>query len=45
NQFYKLPSAIKSAFMTTGFPLYPTTTPDAEFGYGAGHIDPVKAVR
>ncbi|KAF9594794.1 hypothetical protein IFM89_034777, partial [Coptis chinensis] len=37
------PSAIKSALMTTAFPLNPTTNLDAELGYGAGHIDPVKA--
>ncbi|PIA54549.1 hypothetical protein AQUCO_00900840v1, partial [Aquilegia coerulea] len=38
------PSAIKSALMTTAFPLNATQNPDAELGYGAGHIDPVKAV-
>ncbi|KAF9625837.1 hypothetical protein IFM89_027436 [Coptis chinensis] len=38
------PSAIKSALMTTAFPLNATRNPDAEFSYGAGHIDPVKAV-
>ncbi|KAF9597462.1 hypothetical protein IFM89_018908 [Coptis chinensis] len=38
------PSAIKSALMTTAFPLNSSTNPDAEFGYGAGHIDPVKAI-
>ncbi|KAF9615004.1 hypothetical protein IFM89_021558 [Coptis chinensis] len=37
------PSPIKSALMTTAFPLNPTTNPDAELGYGAGHIDHVKA--
>ncbi|KAF9624950.1 hypothetical protein IFM89_016198 [Coptis chinensis] len=39
------PSAIKFALMTRAFPLNPTTNPDAEFGYGVGHIDPVKVVR
>ncbi|KAF9598132.1 hypothetical protein IFM89_025546 [Coptis chinensis] len=38
------PSAIKSALMTTAFNLNATRNPDAEFSYGAGHIDPVKAV-
>ncbi|KAF9587381.1 hypothetical protein IFM89_001481 [Coptis chinensis] len=28
----------------SAFPLNPTTNPDAESGYGAGHIDPVKVV-
>ncbi|KAF9620289.1 hypothetical protein IFM89_011024 [Coptis chinensis] len=39
------PSTIKSALITTAFPLNPTTNPDAEFGYGARHIEPVKVVR
>ncbi|KAM7494850.1 hypothetical protein LguiB_029459 [Lonicera macranthoides] len=38
------PAAIKSALMTTAFPLSETTSPDAEFGYGAGHIDPIKSL-
>ncbi|KAF9612430.1 hypothetical protein IFM89_000178 [Coptis chinensis] len=38
------PSAIKSALMTTAFPLNPTTNPDAELDYGARNIYPVKAV-
>ncbi|KAF5207449.1 Subtilisin-like protease SBT4.6 [Thalictrum thalictroides] len=38
------PSAIKSALMTTAFPMNATLNPDAEFAYGAGHIDPVKAI-
>ncbi|KAJ4964338.1 hypothetical protein NE237_024277 [Protea cynaroides] len=37
-------SAIKSALMTTARSMNATTNPDAEFAYGAGHIDPVKAV-
>ncbi|WOG93971.1 hypothetical protein DCAR_0313261 [Daucus carota subsp. sativus] len=38
------PAAIKSALMTTAFPLNSTTNPDGEFAYGAGHIDPIKAL-
>ncbi|PIA50402.1 hypothetical protein AQUCO_01300855v1 [Aquilegia coerulea] len=38
------PAAIKSALMTTAFPLNATTNPDAEIAYGSGHIDPVKAI-
>ncbi|KAL5707197.1 hypothetical protein ACHQM5_025278 [Ranunculus cassubicifolius] len=38
------PSAIKSALMTTAFPMNPMRNPDAEYAYGAGHINPVKAV-
>ncbi|KAJ4972075.1 hypothetical protein NE237_005174 [Protea cynaroides] len=38
------PSAIKSALMTTAWSMNATRNPDAEFAYGAGHIDPVKAV-
>ncbi|PIA54548.1 hypothetical protein AQUCO_00900839v1 [Aquilegia coerulea] len=38
------PAAIKSALMTTAFPLNATTNPDAETAYGSGHIDPVKAI-
>ncbi|KAK1353496.1 hypothetical protein POM88_051861 [Heracleum sosnowskyi] len=38
------PAAIKSALMTTAFPLNSTTSPDGEFAYGAGHIDPIKAL-
>ncbi|KAL0336314.1 UNVERIFIED_CONTAM: Subtilisin-like protease SBT4.3 [Sesamum radiatum] len=42
------PSAIKSALMTTGvnftWRMDPTKDSLAEFSYGAGHIDPVKAV-
>uniref|UniRef100_A0A7N0V3U3 Cucumisin n=1 Tax=Kalanchoe fedtschenkoi TaxID=63787 RepID=A0A7N0V3U3_KALFE len=38
------PAAIKSAMMTTAFPMSPITTPEAEYGYGAGHVNPIKAV-
>ncbi|KAL0303775.1 UNVERIFIED_CONTAM: Cucumisin [Sesamum radiatum] len=37
------PSAIKSALMTTAAPLSVATNTDAEFAYGSGHIDPLKA--
>ncbi|XP_028776148.1 cucumisin-like isoform X2 [Neltuma alba] len=38
------PSAIQSALMTTAMPLSPKTNRDAEFAYGAGQIDPIKAM-
>ncbi|OIW01973.1 hypothetical protein TanjilG_14062 [Lupinus angustifolius] len=38
------PAAIRSALMTTAKHLSPLTDRDAEFGYGAGQIDPSKAV-
>ncbi|XP_028797592.1 cucumisin-like isoform X2 [Neltuma alba] len=38
------PSAIQSALMTTARPLSPRINRDAEFAYGAGQIDPAKAV-
>ncbi|XP_073130819.1 subtilisin-like protease SBT4.3 [Henckelia pumila] len=38
------PSAIKSALMTTAWRMNASKDPKAEFSYGAGHIDPVKAV-
>ncbi|XP_050210981.1 cucumisin-like [Mercurialis annua] len=38
------PAAIKSALMTTAFPMNPKTNPEAEFAYGAGHINPIKAI-
>ncbi|XP_028787261.1 cucumisin-like [Neltuma alba] len=38
------PSAIKSALMTTATPLSAAMNPDAEFAYGAGQINPVKAL-
>ncbi|KAF8397396.1 hypothetical protein HHK36_016309 [Tetracentron sinense] len=38
------PSAIKSALMTTAWPMNASKTLEGEFAYGAGHIDPVKAL-
>ncbi|KAH1093328.1 hypothetical protein GYH30_039197 [Glycine max] len=38
------PAMIKSALMTTATPMSPTLNPEAEFAYGAGLINPVKAV-
>ncbi|KAL0385714.1 UNVERIFIED_CONTAM: Subtilisin-like protease SBT4.3 [Sesamum radiatum] len=38
------PSATKSALMTTAWRMDPTKDSLAEFSYGTGHIDPVKAV-
>ncbi|PIA50639.1 hypothetical protein AQUCO_01200090v1, partial [Aquilegia coerulea] len=38
------PSAIKSALMTTAFSMNASTNPDAELSYGAGHINPIKAI-
>ncbi|KAK1271809.1 hypothetical protein QJS04_geneDACA007671 [Acorus gramineus] len=38
------PAAIKSALMTTANPMNSTSNTDAEFAYGAGHINPIKAV-
>ncbi|GMP23184.1 hypothetical protein CsSME_00000872 [Camellia sinensis var. sinensis] len=37
------PAAIKSALMTTASLMSAETNSDAEFAYGAGHINPVKA--
>ncbi|PIN25333.1 Cucumisin [Handroanthus impetiginosus] len=37
------PSAVKSALMTTAWPMDPTKHKTAEFAYGAGHINPVNA--
>ncbi|XP_065871981.1 cucumisin-like [Euphorbia lathyris] len=37
------PDAIKSALMTTAYTMNADTNPDAEFGYGSGHINPAKA--
>ncbi|KAH1211921.1 Cucumisin [Glycine max] len=37
------PAMIKSALMTTATPMSPTLNPDAEFAYGAGLINPLKA--
>ncbi|GKA13920.1 cucumisin-like protein [Tanacetum coccineum] len=38
------PAAIKSALMTTAAPMSPIKNTDAEFAYGSGHINPLKAV-
>ncbi|XP_024926977.2 subtilisin-like protease SBT4.8 isoform X2 [Ziziphus jujuba] len=38
------PSAIKSALMTTAWVMNSTQSSDSEFGYGAGHVNPVKAI-
>ncbi|XP_021909990.1 subtilisin-like protease SBT4.3 isoform X2 [Carica papaya] len=38
------PSAIKSALMTTASPISSKENPDAEFSYGSGHINPLKAL-
>ncbi|KAM0948336.1 putative cucumisin [Dioscorea sansibarensis] len=38
------PAAIKSALMTTTYPMNVTLNKDAELGYGAGHINPIAAV-
>ncbi|KAH7853702.1 hypothetical protein Vadar_005684 [Vaccinium darrowii] len=37
------PAAIKSAIMTTAFPMSSKKNPEAEFAYGSGHLNPVKA--
>lgn len=38
------PAAIKSALMTTAFPMNASRNPEVEFAYGSGQIDPLKAV-
>ncbi|XVF78148.1 hypothetical protein PTKIN_Ptkin14bG0105900 [Pterospermum kingtungense] len=38
------PSAIKSAIMTTAWPMDKSKNPNGEISYGAGHINPVKAI-
>ncbi|KAL5733136.1 hypothetical protein ACOSQ2_032828 [Xanthoceras sorbifolium] len=38
------PAAIKSAIMTTATSMSTAKNPEAEFGYGSGHINPLKAV-
>ncbi|KAK1409420.1 hypothetical protein QVD17_35946 [Tagetes erecta] len=38
------PTAIKSALMTTATQMSSTKNPDAEFAYGSGQIDPLKAI-
>ncbi|WVY91659.1 hypothetical protein V8G54_037173 [Vigna mungo] len=37
------PAAIKSALMTTATPMNPALDVDAEFAYGAGQLNPLKA--
>ncbi|KAJ6814974.1 cucumisin-like [Iris pallida] len=37
------PAAIKSALMTTAYPMSASANPDMEFGYGAGQINPAAA--
>ncbi|XP_065871906.1 cucumisin-like [Euphorbia lathyris] len=37
------PAAIKSALMTTAYPMSSSRNTDAEFAYGSGHINPTKA--
>ncbi|GMI92179.1 subtilase 4.13 [Hibiscus trionum] len=37
------PSAIKSAIMTTAWPMDRSKNPDGEISYGSGHVDPIKA--
>ncbi|KAK4402931.1 Subtilisin-like protease SBT4.9 [Sesamum angolense] len=37
------PSAIKSAIMTTAWPMDPTKNKDVEFSYGAGNLNPINA--
>ncbi|KAK8671824.1 hypothetical protein V6N13_038409 [Hibiscus sabdariffa] len=39
------PAAIKSALMTTAFPMNSENNLEAEFAYGAGHINPALAAR
>ncbi|XP_038995026.1 cucumisin-like [Hibiscus syriacus] len=38
------PSALKSALMTTASPMSSGINSDAEFAYGSGHLNPVKAI-
>ncbi|XWS74904.1 hypothetical protein CRYUN_Cryun01aG0038500 [Craigia yunnanensis] len=38
------PGAIKSALMTTAFPMSSGFNLDAEFAYGSGNLNPIKAV-
>ncbi|KAJ4725703.1 Subtilisin-like protease [Melia azedarach] len=38
------PSAIKSAIMTTAWPMNSSKNAEAEFAYGSGHVNPVKAI-
>ncbi|OMO76487.1 hypothetical protein COLO4_25553 [Corchorus olitorius] len=39
------PAAIKSALMTTAFPMSTKNNLEAEFAYGAGHINPAQAAQ
>ncbi|WCJ19694.1 Subtilisin-like protease [Euphorbia peplus] len=39
------PAAIKSALMTTAYPMSSSKNMDAEFAYGSGHINPAMAIR
>ncbi|XP_050210190.2 cucumisin-like [Mercurialis annua] len=38
------PAAIKSALMTTAYPMSQDTNTDQELAYGSGHINPVNAI-
>ncbi|XVF19979.1 hypothetical protein REPUB_Repub11eG0158100 [Reevesia pubescens] len=38
------PSAIKSALMTTAWPMDKSKNPNGEISYGSGHVNPVKAI-
>ncbi|KAH9618384.1 hypothetical protein KSS87_008519 [Heliosperma pusillum] len=38
------PTAIKSALMTTTMPMSSASNEEAEFAYGSGHLNPLKAV-
>ncbi|KAE8697550.1 Subtilisin-like protease SBT4.14 [Hibiscus syriacus] len=38
------PAAIKSAIMTTAKPMSPRVNKDAEFAYGAGQLNPTRAI-
>ncbi|XP_050235776.1 subtilisin-like protease SBT4.4 isoform X1 [Mercurialis annua] len=38
------PSAIKSAIMTTALPMNAAASSYAEFAYGSGHVNPLKAI-
>ncbi|KAJ6432582.1 hypothetical protein OIU84_019758 [Salix udensis] len=38
------PAAIKSALMTSAFSMIAETNPEAEFGYGSGETNPMKAI-
>ncbi|KAH0460737.1 hypothetical protein IEQ34_008312 [Dendrobium chrysotoxum] len=39
------PAAIKSALITTAFIMSPEKNPEAEFAYGAGHVNPIRALK